>query len=200
LKTRKGRIFKTCSKCREKGRKNDNKQERREKRDELQKEKGAEYSEKFREKKKSGTVDEHKLEQTCQWSQSEKTKERVSQWKRLNINDRIGNYRRSAISKGRQWKLTDDEAKSMLTSPCTYCTHLDLENKLNGIDRLDQKGDYTPQNTVPCCWTCNYMKGVMDPSTFIEKCKKISECIYIFPEVARQEIDISSRHRPVKSL
>jgi hypothetical protein len=195
----KGHVFKTCLKCREKGRKNDKKSERKEKHDKLQKEKGAEYSKKSKEKKKSGIVDEHNLEQTCQWSQSEKTKERVSQWKRLNINDRIGSYRRSAVSKGRQWKLTDDQAKSMLTSKCVYCDHIDLETRLNGIDRLDQQGDYTPQNTVPCCWTCNYMKGVMDPLTFIEKCKKIAECTYQFPEVPRRELDISSRHRPTTS-
>ena len=191
-----GRVFKTCNKCREKGRKHDQKTERKERHDELQKEKGKEYSKKSKEKKKSGVVDEHNIEQTCQWSQNEKTKERVSQWKRLNVNERIGSYRRNSISKGRQWQLTNDQAGTMMTSKCVYCDHIDLETRLNGIDRLNQQGDYIPQNTVPCCWTCNYMKGVMDPMTFIEKCKKITECNYSFPEVPRQELDISSRHRP----
>jgi len=190
-----GRVFKTCGKCREKGRKNDKKPERKEKHDELQKEKSAEYSKKHREKKKTGIVEEHNLEQKCEWSKNDKTKERVSQWKKLNINDRIGTYRRSAASKGREWKLTHEEAEKMMTSPCVYCGHLDLETRLNGIDRLNQQGNYTTENTVPCCWACNYMKGVMDPRTFIEKCKKISVCEYAFPDIPRQELDISSRHR-----
>lgn len=192
-----GRVFKTCARCREKGRKQDQKPERKEQHDIKQQEKSSEYSKRYREKKKSGVVDEHNLEQACQWSQSEKTKERVSQWKRLSVNERIGNYRRSAQTKGREWKLTDSEAKTMLTSKCVYCDHIDLETRLNGIDRLNQQGDYTPQNTVSCCWTCNYMKGVMDPLTFIEKCTKIAQCTYAFPDVPRQELDISSRHRPI---
>lgn len=176
----------TCKKCREKNRARDSGSERREYHAKLNKEKN--YSKAHRERKKNGEipVKEHDLEQTCQWSKNEKTKDRVSHWKKLNIRDRLSGIRRTAEYKGITWSLADAEAEKMLTSPCVYCGHLDLEVRLNGIDRLNQQGSYTTENTVPCCWTCNFMKGCMDPKTFIEKCKKISECTYEFPEVTRQ--------------
>jgi len=74
----------------------------------------------------------------------------------------------------------------MLTTPCIYCKHIDLQVRLNGIDRLNQQGNYTTENTVACCWTCNFMKGCMDPLTFIEQCKKICQCDAEFPAVPRQ--------------
>ena len=82
-----------------------------------------------------------------------------------------------------------------MTSKCVYCESLDLDKRLNGIDRLDQQGDYTVENTVSCCWACNYMKGVMDPQTFIEKCKTISGCNYEFPDIPRRELDFHGSRR-----
>jgi hypothetical protein len=182
-----GRPCNTCLKCREKGKKNDQKPERKEYHGDIQKERGAEYSAKHREKLKTGEEDkDHNLEQKCNWSKSEQTKDRLSKWKRLNVHDRISSSKRQAMAKDIEWHLTDEEAEKMLTSPCVYCGHLDLEVRLNGIDRLNQQGSYTTENTVPCCWTCNFMKGCMDPLTFIEQSKKIGECTYSFPEVPRQ--------------
>jgi hypothetical protein len=184
---RNGRPCNTCLKCREKGKKGDQKSSRKEYHADLQKERGKEYNAKHREKLKTGPEElEHNLEQKCSWAKTDQAKDRISKWKRLNVHDRIGSSRRQAIAKGIAWSLTDAEAEKMLTSPCVYCGHLDLEVRLNGIDRLNQQGTYTTENTVPCCWTCNFMKGCMDPKTFIEKCKKISECTYEFPNVPRQ--------------
>ena len=176
----------TCKKCREKNKARDADPERREYHAKLNKEKN--YSKAFRERKKNGEVEpkEHNMQQTCEWVKTDKTKDRVSHWKKLNIRDRLSGIRRTAESKDIEWHLTDEEAEKMLTSPCVYCGHLDLEVRLNGIDRLNQQGSYITENTVPCCWTCNFMKGCMDPLTFIEQSKKIGECTYSFPEVPRQ--------------
>jgi len=189
-----GRICSTCRKCREKGKKNDTKPERKEYHENLKNEMRDEgYWVEYGKKKRNGEVEkkEHVLEQTCKWSRNEKALERLSQWKKLNVHDRIGNYKRSATKKGVEWKLTDEEAGSMMTHECVYCNHIDLSKRLNGIDRLNQQGDYTTENTVPCCWTCNYMKGVMDPRTFIERCSIISKCMYEFSsDIPRQELDL----------
>jgi hypothetical protein len=176
----------TCKKCREKNKKSDSDATRKEYHAQLNKEKN--YSKTHRERKKNGdiTKKEHNMEQTCEWIQTEQTKERLSQWKKLNVHDRLGGIKRTANAKKIEWRLTDEEAELMLKSPCVYCTRLDLNVRLNGIDRLNQQGNYTTENTVPCCWTCNFMKGCIDPKTFIEQCKKISECTYHFPEVPRQ--------------
>jgi hypothetical protein len=182
----------TCAKCREKGKKGDTRPERQEYHTELQKARGAGYSKKSAEKMKTDPPPpEHNLEQTCEWIQTDKAKERISKWKKLNIHDRISSSKRQAIAKGLEWELTDEEAEKMLTSPCVYCKHIDLEVRLNGIDRLNQQGNYTTENTVPCCWTCNFMKGVMDPRTFIERCTVVSKCTHEFSaDIPRQELDL----------
>ncbi len=182
-----GKPVSTCAKCREKGKKADARPDRQEYHTELQKARGAGYSKKSTDKKKTDPAPpDHDLEQTCEWSKNEKTKERLSLWKRLNIHDRISSSKRQAIAKEHQWTITDDEAEKMMTSPCVYCGHLDLAVRLNGIDRLNQQGHYTTENTVACCWTCNFMKGRFDPRTFIEQCKKISACAHEFPDVPIQ--------------
>lgn len=182
-----GRPCNTCRKCREKGKKGDQKSTRKEYHAALQQERGKEYSAKHREKIKTGFEEtQHNLEQKCNWAKTEHTKDRLSQWKRLNVHDRINSSKRQARTKNIEWYLTDEEAEKMLTSPCVYCGHLNLKVRLNGIDRLNQQGNYTTENTVPCCWTCNFMKGCLDPRSFIEQCRKISLCEYKFPDVPVQ--------------
>lgn len=188
-----GRVCTTCRKCREKNKRRDETPKRREYHSNLQKEKGKEYNKKSREKKKAGIVDEHNLDQKCEWSMTDKTKERLSLWRRLNVNDRINSSKRTAISKGYEWNLTDEESGNMLTSPCFYCNHLDLETRLNGIDRLDSEKYYTTVNTVPCCWNCNFMKCRLDPRTFVEHCRKVALFDKEFPQVP-----IQSNIRPRK--
>lgn len=186
----------TCAKCREKGKKGDARPERQEYHTQLQKASGAGYTKKSNEKKKANLPPpDHNLEQTCAWAQSEKAKERIATWKRLNIHDRLSGIKRVALMKGIEWHLTDAEAESMMTSSCVYCGHLDLAVRLNGIDRLNQQEHYTTENTVACCWTCNFMKGCMDPRTFIEQSRKIGVCAYEFPEVPIQK-NIRPRQAP----
>ena len=60
---------------------------------------------------------------------------------------------------------------------------MDLEVRVNGIDRLDSTRPYETANCLPCCKDCNYMKGTYDPVSFIEKCKKVALCDAEFPEV-----------------
>lgn len=60
---------------------------------------------------------------------------------------------------------------------------MDLEVRVNGIDRLDSARPYETANCLPCCKDCNYMKGTYDPVSFIEKCKKVALCDAEFPGV-----------------
>ena len=178
----KGRECSTCNKCREKGKKYDKKPERREYHNELQKEK--EYSEKWRKKQLEERPDEfraHRNETHKKW-RLENT-ERSARWYRTNVNPRLDALKRAATTRGIAWNLTDDEAKEMLVNPCIYCNHIDLEVRVNGIDRLDSSKPYTLENCRSCCKDCNYMKGTYDPRTFIERAKKISACQIVFPEV-----------------
>ena len=82
-------------------------------------------------------------------------------------------YKKKAKERDLEWNLDDEDAKEMMTSPCTYCGILP-EDRVNGIDRVDNAVGYVPSNCVPCCTTCNLMKGCMDALTFTERCSHIA--------------------------
>jgi len=178
----KGRECSTCAKCRAKGKKHDEKPERREAHNELQSEK--KYYKEWREKQLEERPDEyrqHNNQVHSAWRAE--NAEHSAKWYRTNVNPRLDALKRAAVKRGIEWRLKDDEAKVMLTSPCVYCKHIDLEVRVNGIDRLDSNVCYTTENCLPCCKDCNYMKGTYDPKTFIERAKKIALCDAEFPEV-----------------
>jgi hypothetical protein len=167
-----------------KQRKHDQTPERREKHNELQREKG--YYKEWRAKQLEERPDEfreHNNEINRKWKFE--NSEHMARWSRTSVNTRLDAIKRAATVRGIEWNLTDDEAKVMLVSPCVYCKHLDLEVRVNGIDRLDSAKPYTTENCRPCCKNCNYMKGTYDPKTFIEFAKKIAACEEEFPDVPR---------------
>ena len=193
----KGRECSTCNKCRAKGKKYDTKPERREFHNELQKEKR--YDIAWRAKQLEERPDEfrqHNNEVSKKWKTN--NPEYVATWSRTHASARLNALKYAAERRGIEWNLTDDEAKVMLVSPCVYCKHLDLEVRVNGIDRLDSAKPYTIENCRPCCKNCNYMKGTYDPKTFIEFAKKIAACEEEFPEVPRcNEHKKLNRPKPV---
>ena len=161
----------TCKKCREKGKIHDNKPERIEKHKEIMKMKGAEYSKLSKKRNKEKT---HNLDQTCVWASNDKSKERVSKWKKKNVNEKLGHAKRSAISRGHEWYISDEYAKELFTQPCHYCGYIDLESTCNGIDRIDSSKPYIPSNCLPCCKKCNYAKHILEYDEFINLCKLIA--------------------------
>ena len=172
----------TCLKCRTKAKKYDQKPERREYHNELQKEK--EYYKEWRVKQLEERPDEyrkHNNEISKEWHF--KNPNYTAEWNRTHVNARLNAVKSAAETRGIDWQLTDEEAKVMMVSSCIYCNHIDLEVRVNGIDRLDSDKSYTTENCRPCCKNCNYMKGTFDPKTFIAWAKKISQCDIEFPEV-----------------
>jgi hypothetical protein len=172
----------TCLKCRTKAKKYDQKPERREYHNELQREK--KYYVEWRAKQREERPDEfreHNNYVHALW-RAENT-EHLARWYRTNVNPRLDALKRAAVIRGIEWKLDDEDAKEMLVSPCVYCKHIDLEVRVNGIDRLDSNVCYTVENCRPCCKNCNYMKGTYDPITFINIAKRIALCDAVFPEV-----------------
>jgi hypothetical protein len=165
-----------------KGKKFDQKPERRQYHNEIQKEK--QYYKDWRVKQLEERPDEyraHNNKVSSAWKSE--NAEHVSHWYKTHVNPRLDAIKRSATTRGIVWQLTDNEAKTMMTSPCIYCKHIDLEVRVNGIDRLDSSKSYTTENCRPCCKNCNYMKGTFDPISFIQMCKKISSCNEEFPEI-----------------
>jgi hypothetical protein len=85
-------------------------------------------------------------------------------------------YRRSAVDRGLAWGLADDLFESLIGSPCFYCGVPPSESKNghNGIDRIDSKAGYDPDNVVACCTRCNAMKMGLTREAFIEHAIRIA--------------------------
>jgi hypothetical protein len=72
-----------------------------------------------------------------------------------------GKYRQ-LIAGGKQRDLevtlTPEQHKALSEKPCHYCERA-LPRSGANLDRLDNSLGYTPENVVPCCHECNYMRG-----------------------------------------
>lgn len=93
------------------------------------------------------------------------------------INSLFNSYRHSAADRSLEFKLTREQFEKLILSDCQYCecepSNLHhpkgcVEGVLaNGVDRVDSKLGYTPENCVPCCKQCNFAKGSMSYDEFI---------------------------------
>jgi hypothetical protein len=93
-------------------------------------------------------------------------------------------YKSAAKSRGLCWALTDDQFKTLTSSPCYYTgafpsTIMEAGSGeiyvYNGIDRVNNEKGYTTDNCVACCGEVNMMKKAMTKEHFIEVCSRISE-------------------------
>jgi len=101
-------------------------------------------------------------------------------------------YKRGASRRGLCWKLPDNTFDTLISQSCHYCgsapsqeeyrspesfRYSDTPNAkflYNGIDRVNNKEGYTVENIVPCCSTCNKMKGTMNEEEFRIHLKKLA--------------------------
>lgn len=85
-------------------------------------------------------------------------------------------------AKGRNlsFDLTNEQFEELIQQDCYYCGSFPTEYKMdkrfnktneifkrNGIDRKDSDLNYTINNCVPCCHTCNLMKMTLHHDDFI---------------------------------
>ena len=103
------------------------------------------------------------------------------------FNKLIKRYIRSAHKAGREWSLSDNDAKSLFSSRCFYCNVLPLQTikvdenmhkyngeiLYNGIDRVDNEVGYVTGNVVAACGVCNWLKGSMSTKDFLSKIAEI---------------------------
>lgn len=92
-------------------------------------------------------------------------------------------YKKGAKNRDILFKLTKIEFENLIIKNCHYCNSppsqfFQYKNCYggyicNGIDRIDSKKEYTVENCVPCCTTCNYMKRNLSYEDFIYHIKKI---------------------------
>ena len=90
-------------------------------------------------------------------------------------NSAYSNYRSSARIRSIPFLLTFEEFMKLTSLPCYYCGHLPSNMVKSshgsfiyqGIDREDNDIGYTRGNSVPCCFTCNKLKGTMSHREFL---------------------------------
>ena len=74
-------------------------------------------------------------------------------------------YKHEAVHNRRiAFELTKQDYDAIVSRPCTYCGVWD-KGRI-GIDRADSSAGYVLSNVVPCCPTCNFMKGSLSVDDF----------------------------------
>lgn len=88
------------------------------------------------------------------------------------INVRATRQRYAIGAKRRRLKfdLTEDQVGFLVSQCCFYC-----DDEKTGIDRMDNRKGYSKRNAVPCCWTCNRMKGKLSVEQFVYRCNRIKD-------------------------
>lgn len=170
----KGQPVKRCTKCREKDKKSKESPQVREKRNARDREK--QYYKQYREKKRSANEEAylaHNAAMAKKWRQV--NKDHLAEWQRHNLRCRVGSIKQQAGVKGIPWndEMTQEVCDDMVKSPCFYCNS-PVQERLHGIDRMDNTKGYCLENCVPCCKECNFMKKALDAHTFIQRCLHIS--------------------------
>lgn len=72
--------------------------------------------------------------------------------------------------RGLAFSLDPAVAYEMMDRPCHYCDCAPDETTkcgLHGFDRVDNSRGYVPDNVVPCCPGCNYMKAALSVQAFL---------------------------------
>ena len=95
-----------------------------------------------------------------------------------------GHYKSSAKRRNYCFELTYDQFTNLTEQPCFYCgdTFSKVFKKnsaceaylVNGLDRINNKVGYIPDNVVSCCKWCNTAKLDMDVDDYIRKIKQVA--------------------------
>jgi hypothetical protein len=107
---------------------------------------------------------------------------------RANAESLFSKYRRAAIKRGYEWRLTYVEFLRIVVQDCHYCGEPPAQEHVvragrtdgqpfiyNGIDRVDNARGYETGNVVPCCGVCNTAKLDRDKGEFIEWARRVAE-------------------------
>lgn len=84
------------------------------------------------------------------------------------------------------WGLTIEQFHELTNQPCEYCAlppvQVSRAYTYNGIDRMNPKQGYVPENCVTACKGCNWIKG--DRLSF-EEMKIVGEALSTFRKKKR---------------
>jgi hypothetical protein len=117
--------------------------------------------------------------------------------KRDNLDRYFSSYIKCAKIRNIGFELTREEFEQIVLQGCYYCGE-SKEGEVVGIDRVDSTRQYLLENCVPCCKICNFMKGTLSVSTFINHSHKIANHIGVVSIEEPRSHPLSSMIPPAK--
>jgi hypothetical protein len=103
-------------------------------------------------------------------------------------------YVKGAKKRGIPFALSRTHFQELIVKPCFYCKY-HKEGEVNGIDRVDNQKGYIENNVVPCCETCNVLKGSQHPQEFIDKMWAIHQYITLKQPITSELVEKWSTYR-----
>ena len=93
-------------------------------------------------------------------------------------------YKVRAKAKKRKWELTPEQFSDITDMRCHYCGQKPYVRTVRahskeykfmsvGVDRKSSVRGYTVANSLPCCWSCNDMKGHIPYVKFLRQVGRI---------------------------
>ena len=90
----------------------------------------------------------------------DRVKELNKSWaKRFPIKKRLSHARSIARGRGIVCEITDEQFVELWNKVCIYCNMSITDQTGVGLDRINNDLGYTINNVLPCCGTCNYIRG-----------------------------------------
>lgn len=93
--------------------------------------------------------------------------------RKTNVMYRWRVFQEQARRRNIEVSITFDEYSNMVRTACWYCGDFTYEG-YSGVERVQNAGMYQKENVVPCCKTCNFMKGSLSVHEFLGKVKHIA--------------------------
>lgn len=103
---------------------------------------------------------------------SRRDKQHRNETVRNNIKPQYTAYLKGARERNLEFNILFEQYELLVKNPCYYCGIIQ-ERGFNGIDRKDSSIGYLFENCVSCCQMCNYMKGSLSVSVFINRIEHI---------------------------
>lgn len=97
-----------------------------------------------------------------------------------------------AKRQGLEWNISLEQFEELISMKCFYCENPHLAFTGRGLDRKDNLKGYTMDNVLPCCGSCNIIRGDL---LTVEETMVVTQALKAF-RISRGQTpypDISSR-------